>query len=461
MTKLDELRRAYAAACDALGGLVDDAAAYAAKKAEITELEARIARTKEAEEIVARSARPLINGRGAEITAAAASVLPPDPALAAAIAVRARGNNWQPENYVLEARKLSGNWEPDPKVHFRSIGEQLLAVARYYLGRDVGSMDPRLVRAPQGASEMDPSAGGFVVQTDFQTAIFARAYEYGQILSRAQKLTISSNANGIKIPAVDETSRANGSRWGGVSSSWVAEGTAGTASKPKFRLIELDLKKLISLMYITDELLADASILGSIAMQAFSEEIQFMVEDAMVRGDGAGKPQGILNANAKVSVAKETGQTAGTVVFENITKMWSRMWSRSRPSAAWFINQDVEPALFSMGLAVGTGGLPVYLPAGGASSAPYASLMGRPVIPIEYADTLGTEGDIMLLDLGQYVLVDKGGVNTASSMHVAFNTDEMTFRITYRVDGESIWHSALTPYKGSATKSPFITLAPR
>jgi HK97 family phage major capsid protein len=321
--------------------------------------------------------------------------------------------------------------------------------------------DAMMTRGPSGASEMDPSAGGFLVQTDFATAIFARAYDMGQILSRVQHLGISTNSNSMKIPGVDETSRATGSRWGGVQSYWVAEGNAPTATKPKFRLIELDLKKLMSLWYVTDEMMADASVMNSIASQAFSEEVTFMTEDSIFRGSGAGQPLGILNAKSKISVAKETGQSAKTIQYENILKMWSRCWGRSRQNALWHINQDCEPQLFALSQIIGTAGVPVYLPANGISGNSYGTLFGRPVVPTEYSDTLGTEGDIALCDWSQYVLADKGGIQAASSMHVAFSTDEMTFRIVFRVDGEPIWHDALTPYKGSNTLSPFITLANR
>ena len=63
--------------------------------------------------------------------------------------------------------------------------------------------------------------------------------------------------------------------------------------------------------------------------------------------------------------------------------------------------------------------------------------------------------------LGKTKRVDKGGVNFATSMHIAFDTDEMRFRITYRVDGRPMWHSAITPFKGTNTRSPFIVLANR
>ena len=114
-----------------------------------------------------------------------------------------------------------------------------------------------------------------------------------------------------------------------------------------------------------------------------------------------------------------------------------------------------------MSVAVGTGGVPVYLPATGASQSGYSTLFGRPVVPIEQCSTLGDAGDIILADMSQYWAIDKGGVNQASSMHVQFLTDETAFRATYRADYRPMWTSALTPFKGSNTLSPFITLAAR
>ena len=114
-----------------------------------------------------------------------------------------------------------------------------------------------------------------------------------------------------------------------------------------------------------------------------------------------------------------------------------------------------------MSLAVGVGGVPVYLPAGGASVSPYGSLMGRPVIPIEQAASIGNTGDITLVDLSQYGMIDKGGIDTAQSIHVQFLTDQTAFRFVYRCDGQSLWQSALTPANGNNTLSPFIALADR
>jgi HK97 family phage major capsid protein len=344
---------------------------------------------------------------------------------------------------------------------FKSLGEQLVAVtnAERSMGRNV---DSRLYAA-SGASEGMPSDGGFLVQQDFAGGLLKRTYESGAILSRVQTIPISANSNGLKINTIDESSRATGSRYGGIQVYRRAESVAASGSKPKFGRLELTLKKITGLFYATDELLQDSAALEAVVNQAFPEEFRFVLEDEIVRGDGVSQMLGILNSPCKVSVSKETGQPAKTLVYENIVNMWARQWARSRQNAVWLINQDIEPQLFGMSVVVGTGGIPVFLPPGGLASSPYSSLFGRPVIPVEYCSTLGTEGDIILADFSQYLTIDKGGLQTASSVHVKFLEDETAFRFTYRNDGQPSWKSALTPYKGASgvTLSPFVTLAVR
>ncbi len=347
---------------------------------------------------------------------------------------------------------------------FKTFGEHLAAVARYSIsGNDSGALDKRLVRAPTGAGEVGPDAGGFLVQTDFYAEIMQRAFTGGKILSRVFKLPISTSANGIKIPGIDETSRATGSRWGGVSMAWASEGDAGGTGKPKFRLIELDLKKLLGFWNVSDELLEDTTALTAIGTVAFTQEYIFMVEDGCFRGTGAGQPLGILKAPAKVTIAKEQGQAAATIVMNNLTKMWAALDERSEENSVWMCNRNAIPQLIALNAPIGTAGALVFMPPGGLSGTPYGSLLGRPVMTTEYNETLGTEGDIVLVDWSQYVMCDKAALQAMSSMHVRFLTDEMVFRFRYRVDGQPAWHSAVTPYKGAAgeKRSPYITLANR
>ena len=341
------------------------------------------------------------------------------------------------------------------KGRFANFGEQLIAVYNAAQpNRPV--IDERLLNTASGANESVPSDGGFLVQTDFATELLKNAYETGILAPKCKKIPISTNANGLKINALDDSSRANGARWGGIQTYWENEADQLIASKPKFRTMDLSLKKLTGLCYATDELLQDASALQSVITQGFAEEFGFKIDDVILNGTGSGQPLGILNSPSLVTVEKENGQTE-KITVENLIKMWSRCWGRSRANAVWYINQELEPYLYTLTV----GDKPVYIPAGGLSEKPYGTLFGRPVVPLEQCSAAGSVGDIILGDLSQYLLIDKGGINAASSIHVRFLYDESVFRFIYRVDGQPIWNKPITPYKGSSTLSPFVTLAAR
>ncbi len=358
---------------------------------------------------------------------------------------------------------------------FRSLGEQMRAVVMAG-NPGVHHVDPRLQAVgmnagPTGMSEGVAADGGFLVQTDFADDLLKNLYNTGEIASRIRKIPIGPNSNGIRANGVDETSRANGSRWGGVQSFWTGEAALKRDSRPRFKRIGMELEKLTGLCYATDELLQDTTALGSWIEQAFRDEMAFKVEDAIVNGTGAGMPLGFLNSGCTIVVPKVASQAANTINASNILAMWSRMAPANRRNAVWIINQEAEQQLFQLMLLVknvaGTenvGGLAfpqvTYTPPG-ANGNEYGLLMGRPVIPVEYAAPLGTAGDITLADLSQYLGIDKGDVQTASSIHVRFIYDETCFRFVYRFNGQPVWQQPVVPYRGTNTLSPFVTLATR
>lgn len=318
-------------------------------------------------------------------------------------------------------------------------------------------VDPRLVEERgTGLSAGIASDGGFAIPSDFANDLLARVYSTGEIASRVKRIPLSAQSNSLKINVIDESSRVTGSRFGGVRAYWMDEAEAYVASKPKLRQMEWKPKKLGAVCYMTDELMEDAPALQAVVQDAFVKEMTFAVEDAIIRGDGSGKPLGILNSDALVSVTKENAQS-GTVVKENIAKMRARLIASSRPNAVWFINQEVEPQLNLLTL----GDLGAYFPAGSLANSPEDRLYGRPVIPVEYCSALGTVGDIIFADLSEYVVVEKGSIKMQSSVHVRFLYDEQVLKFTYRVDGQPVWNKALTPYKGASSLSPFVVTETR
>lgn len=317
----------------------------------------------------------------------------------------------------------------------------------------------KALKAPTGLSEGVPADGGFLVGTDRQEGVAMRDYQTGQVWNRATNIPIGANSNGVTMNALDESSRVAGSRWGGVVGYWLAEADEKTKSKPKFRQIEPKLKKVAALVYATDELLQDSTALAGTINATVPQELTFQKDNKAIEGSGVGVPLGILNSPSLVTVAKETSQAAATLVSQNIIKMWARRWGNGH---VWYINRDVLPQLVTLSIAVGTaGGSLVYMPPGGLSGLPFGTLFGAPVIEIEHCSTLGTVGDIILANMSQYLTISKGGMQSASSIHVRFVYDESVFRFVERVDGMPTWDEALTPLKGTNTVSPFVALATR
>lgn len=361
-------------------------------------------------------------------------------------------------NPVLDERQAKYPGLPPKADRFESFGDALIAVRSAAMPS--AAVDRRL-RAPAGMSEAVPSDGGFLVQTDYASEIKTRMFSTGQILPRLTRLPISANSNSITIPAAADDTESAGI-FGGIVAYWLAEAGTKTTSTPKFREMILKLKKLAAVVPTTDELLQDKVALEAFVRLGSNLALVKEAEKQVIRGVGAGQPLGILNSGALVTAAAETGQLADTIVYANIVNMWSRMFADSRANAIWLINQSIEPQLFTMGITVGVGGSPVYLPPGGASASPYGTLFGRPVIPCNYCSKLGDAGDIILADFGEYLWIEKGGVQEATSIHYAFITDETYYRFVMRCDGQPAWSKVFTPEQATtATQSPFVTLAAR
>lgn len=333
---------------------------------------------------------------------------------------------------------------------FRSMGEWTLAARRTKHGKP----DARIVNAPTTfGSEGVNEDGGFAVPPDFRTNIMKQIQSEESLLSLCDQQTTTSNS--LSLP-LDTTTPWQTS--GGVIPQWVGEGAAIGQSKPKLGQLEVKLNKLAALVPVTEELTQDAAALSSWLSTKVPEKFTSFINDAIINGNGVAKPLGMLNSACKVTVAAVGGQGANTVKAQNIVDMWARSYGPLRRNGVWLINQDVEPQLQTMVMPGATPAFPAYLPPGGLSGAPYATVMGRPVIPIEACQALGTEGDIILAIPNQYLVALKGGMRTEVSIHLYFDTDHTALKFVMRVGGQSYWPSAVARQNGSNTLSPIVTL---
>ena len=354
------------------------------------------------------------------------------------------------------------NAASDPKHGFKSVGEFLKTVCQAQ--KHGSSLDERLlIGSTRGAavptsfgSEGSAQDGGFLVPPQFAQEIFQLSLGEDSLLPLTDNVEITGNT--MAFPK-DETTP-----WGsnGIRAYWQGEATPAMNTKPVLGLSTLRLKKLMTLVPVTDELLDDTNALSTYLPDKIATSIRWKTNESILFGSGTGVPVGCMSNATTVTVAKETGQATQTLLAQNLAKMISRLPPASFAKAVWIVNNDVLPALFTLTL----GNYPIYLPmglnVGGIQVSPYGTLLGRPVFVSQHANSFSGAGDVLLADLSYYQTITKaGGLQTATSMHLYFDADLTAFRTTFRMDGQSKIAAPIAPAKGNATMSPFVQLGAR
>lgn len=297
--------------------------------------------------------------------------------------------------------------------------------------------------------------GGFLVPEGMSPDLMSVMPEDDPFAGRTTPLPMDSPTVHVNA-RVDKDHSSSVS--GGLTVTRRAETVEGSSSRMKTEQITLHANGLFGLAYATEELLNDSPrSIAALLESGFRDEFQSNHVKELLRGTGVGEPEGIQNNPALITVAKESAQTADTIVGENLIKMRARAWRYAR--SFWLANHDTLPQLMQAHLAGTNGDVFLFQPGRGIDSPD--TLLGRPIFFTEYAETLGDKNDIMLVDPSQVLEGTLQPLQSAESIHVRFERNERTFRFTMRNDARGWWRAPLTPNKSSNTLSPFVTLAAR
>lgn len=307
-------------------------------------------------------------------------------------------------------------------------------------------------------SSIKPSDGGFLIPEILRAEVLRLGLEKAVVRSRARVIPMDSLT--VSFPMVDSTSNVS-SVFGGIVGFWTEEGATLTESSPKFKKIELKANKLVLYTEVPTELIRDSrpamdAFLGGV----FPEAITWFEDVAFFVGGGVGEPLGFLNAPANVNVTRSTTVAGNNVEWVDIVNMFSRMLPQSLDRAVWVISPDVLPSLLTMELPGGAA--PVIIGGGQfatGSSAPMMYMLGLPIIVSEKARTVGTAGDVNLVDFGFYLLGDRQAMSARQSEDFKFDEDKIAFRVIERLDGRPWLSSPVTPQNNGNTLSPFVQLA--
>ncbi len=319
---------------------------------------------------------------------------------------------------------------------FNSLGEFLSVLGS-------GLNDSRILPLRAAASGSQFSAGGVMVPKRFLAETLHPAGEEELIFPRAR--VFAMDAGSLQVSTLDNLVNTDGEMYGGFTAQWIAEGGTFTETTPETSAITLTRRKLGLFTLASSELVSDSDYEREL-VPALQAAIQEFRDYAFFTGDGLGKPKGVLNDPAIITVAKESNQPADTILTENLDRMYSRLHPRLIRGARWYVNPTCIPALFKLTRTVGVAGSPI--PVLNESSGTF-SMYGLPVELTSKLPVLGDAGDVLLANVSQYGIGASRGVAIARSTDFKFQTGQIAWRAEWRGDGQGLWRAAFTPRNGS------------
>jgi HK97 family phage major capsid protein len=128
-------------------------------------------------------------------------------------------------------------------------------------------------RTRKALAEGTGADGGFLVPDQFINEVLRVELENTVVRGNGARVINMASAI-MKIPALNMTSNASGSMFGGIQAYWNGEGATKTASAPKFQQLQLEAKKLIGYVESSDELIDDSIVsLGQLLANALPATI--------------------------------------------------------------------------------------------------------------------------------------------------------------------------------------------
>lgn len=298
-------------------------------------------------------------------------------------------------------------------------------------GIDVKGYNDRVrdqYKAATGLSEGVAADGGNLVPIEFLATVIEFAVAQSPILSKVWRLQMNSNL--MRIPRLVQ---AAGAYFGGIALHWIDEAAQKVGTKPQFEQLSFTPAKLIGLLFLTDELIADSMInLVNYATGLFTRAFQYEMERVIIAGSGVGQPLGIVNDPAVNLV----GRTAtGAVAFDDLVNMDAAIDENFR-NLEWITRKATMAEIRKL---KDNQNQPIF-------HADYATFMGQRVVPpnalgypinlTRNCPLLGAQGDLILGDLGMYILAMRQEMTIDQSIHVRFEYDETCIRFVSRLDGK-------------------------
>lgn len=351
---------------------------------------------------------------------------------------------------------------------FGSIGKMVLALGKHrqditdaqrQVLTDLGNFTRTIV-----GTASDPSGGEFLLPLQQEPSIFRVSNAQMGILNYGRRYTVKGRTLRIPYLVQDSATGASGvvtlPLSGGIADiSIVGEGGTKPTAQPSFNQRLLTAYKWAAYTEIGDEVLDDdfTGELDQSVLDIIGTQVLNSMDDKMTNsGSGTSEPLAALHSSngARLSIASRA--SSGTISVADIFAMYAR--HTFGPNSYWSCSRYVIEALMKLTLA-GTS-LVSWLPS--LREAPTPTLLGLPIRMNDFQPTLGTIGDLALINPDFYAVGIRTQLTMDVSTHYQFRNDVTAYRFVARAGGMPI-PTGTFAYKATGTTktdqhSPFVVI---
>lgn len=322
-------------------------------------------------------------------------------------------NEGNPAIKVEERKKPEQRKESDMENKYESV-EYRKAFMDYVLR---GKTIPAEFRSDAVTSTKD--IGALVPPTTLNKVV-EEIKSYGMILPLVTK---TAYPNGIAIPTSDVKPVA----------TWVNEGAGSDKQKKATGSIVFAHHKLRCAVAVTLESeYMSYSAFEAAVVSNMAEAMSRALEEAIITGDGSGKPEGILNGS------KGTTINYGSLTYNALTKAEGELPQAYENGAVWVMSKKTFMEFVGM---TDSNGQPIARVNVGINGVPQRTLLGRTVVLTEYVPSFATtltEGTVFafIYKMSDYCL--NTNFNIGMKIYEDNETDDIVRKSIMVCDGKPV-----------------------
>ena len=278
------------------------------------------------------------------------------------------------------------------------------------------------------------SEGGYLVPDEFERTLI-EALEEENIFRRIATV-IHSNIGDRKIPVVASKGTAG----------WIDEEGLYPESDDSFGQLSLGAYKLGTMIKISEELLNDSAFdMEGYITREFARRIGTKEEEAFFKGDGTGKPLGLLADTGGADIGVTT--TGASITADDVIDLYYSLRVPYRKKAKWIMNDSTVSALRKLKDQNGQYLWQPSLVAGTPNTILGCEVISSPFMPSIAAG----EKAIAFGDYSYYWIADRQGRTFKRLNELFATTGQVGFLGAQRVDGKLILPEAIKVLKLKGT----------